>query len=262
MLRCPTCGHGWADLQLSLDRLAGIYGRGYFFGEEYLDYVADRAITQRNFRLRLSVLDRFTDSARHRRFLEVGCAYGFFLDLLRGRAGSATGIDISEDAVKYARENLGLDVVLGDLLTHDFGKDVFDVVCLWDTIEHLARPDLYIERIASLTEPGAVLALTTGDLGSWNARINGKHWRLIHPPTHLHYFTRPSLARLLDRAGFDVVYDGTCGYYRGLDTTAYNLFVLHWRLPAVYNILKRLGMTGRDFYLDLFDIRYVLARRR
>jgi SAM-dependent methyltransferase len=262
LLRCGACGHGWADLQLSPEQLAGLYRRDYFFGDEYLDYVADRAIIQKNFRLRLSVLERFRDPARHRRLLEVGCAYGFFLDLARERFESATGIDITEDGVRYARETLGLDAVLGDFLAHDFGDRRFDVACLWDTIEHLPRPDLFVEKVARLTDPGALLAVTTGDAGSLNARLNGKSWRLIHPPTHLHYFTRQSLLRLLDRHGFEAVYDRSCGFYRGADFTAYNLLVLRWKRKRLYRLLKRLRLTGFDFYLDLGDIRYVVARRR
>ena len=262
LLRCVGCGHAWADLHLSPDQLAELYRRDYFFGDEYLDYVADRALIQKNFRLRLAVLERFIDPARHRRLLEVGCAYGFFLDLARERMESATGIDITEDGVRYAREMLGLDAIQGDLLAHDFGERGFDVACLWDTIEHLARPDLYLERVAALTGPGALLAVTTGDVGSLNARINGKRWRLIHPPTHLHYFTRASLVRLLDRFGFDPVYDRSCGFYRGLDFTAHNLLVLRWHLPRAYKVLKWCRLTGFSYYLDLFDIRYVVARRR
>jgi SAM-dependent methyltransferase len=261
LLRCGACGHGWADLQLSAEQQAALYRRDYFFGDEYLDYVKDRAIIQKNFRARLAVLERFLDPARHRRLLEVGCAYGFFLDLVRGRL-QATGIDVTEDGVRYARETLGLDVIRGDLLNHDFGDRRFDVACLWDTIEHLSRPDLFVERLAALTEPGALLAVTTGDIGSLNARLAGRNWRLVHPPTHLHYFTRASLVRLLARHGFEAVYDRSCGFYRGADFAAYNLLVLRWKLPRLYALLKKLRLTGFDFYLDLFDIRYVVARRR
>jgi SAM-dependent methyltransferase len=262
LLRCAGCGHAWADVQLSAGELAELYGRDYFFGDEYLDYVADRAVIQKNFRLRLSVLERFLEPARHRRLLEVGCAYGFFLDLACRRFGEATGIDISEDGVRHAREALGLDAVQGDLLEHDFSGRRFDVVCLWDTIEHLPRPDLVLERLAALTEPGALLAVTTGDIGSLNARLAGKGWRLIHPPTHLHYFTRQSLLRLLVRHGFAPVHDRSCGFYRGAGFAAYNLLVLRWRLPRLYALLEKLRVTGFAFYLDLFDIRYVVARRR
>jgi SAM-dependent methyltransferase len=261
LLRCAACTHGWADVELTPAQQAELYRRDYFFGDEYLDYVQDRAIIQKNFRARLAVLERFLDPARHRTLLEVGCAYGFFLDLVRDRL-QATGIDITEDGVRHARETLGLDAILGDLLTHDFGGRRFDVACLWDTIEHLPRPDLFLEKIAALTEPGALLAVTTGDIGSLNARLGGKGWRLVHPPTHLHYFTRASLLRLLDRHGFEPVYDRSCGFYRGADFTAYNLLVLRWKLPRLYALVKKLRLTGFDFYLDLFDIRYVVARRR
>jgi SAM-dependent methyltransferase len=262
LLRCAGCGHGWADLALSSQELEELYRRDYFFGDEYLDYVADRPIIQKNFRLRLATLERLLDPARHRTLLEIGCAYGFFLDLARARFETATGIDITEDGVRYARETLGLDAVRGDLLAHDFGGRTFDVACLWDTIEHLPRPDLVVERIARLTEPGALLAVTTGDIGSLNARLAGKRWRLVHPPTHLHYFTRRSLLRLLDRHGFEPVHDRSCGFYRGADFAAYNLLVLRWKWKRLYELLKRLRLTGFDFYLDLGDIRYVVARRR
>jgi SAM-dependent methyltransferase len=262
LLRCAGCGHAWADLRLSPDQLAEIYGRSYFFGDEYLDYVADRAVIQKNFGLRLAVLERFLDRARHRSLLEVGCAYGFFLDLVRGRFERATGIDIAEDGVRHAREALGLDALQGDLLSHDFGASRFDVVTLWDTIEHLPRPDLFLERLSGLTGPGALLAVTTGDIASLNARLSGRRWRLIHPPTHLHYFTRGSLLQLLARYGFTPVYSRSGGFYRSVDFAAYNVLVLRCRAKRLYDLLKRLRLTRFDFYLDLGDIRYVVAERR
>ena len=48
----------------------------------------------------------------------------------------------------------------------------------------------------------APLALTTGDIGSVNARLRGHKWRMIHPPTHLHYFSAETMKALLDRHGF------------------------------------------------------------
>src|SRR4051812_18059132 len=80
LLRCCACGHAYADLRLSDDQLRDLYSKGYFFGEEYSDYVADRAVLQRNFRLRLATLKQFIDPARHRRLFEIGSAYGFFLE--------------------------------------------------------------------------------------------------------------------------------------------------------------------------------------
>ena len=71
----------------------------------------------------------------------------------------------------------------------------------------------------------------------------------------------PSAIRMSVRS-FLVAHDRSCGFYRGADFTAYNLLVLRGKLPRVYALLKRLRLTGFDFYLDLGDIRYVVARRR
>jgi SAM-dependent methyltransferase len=261
ILRCRTCRHVYADFQLSDAELAKLYDREYFFGEEYSDYLADRPVLQRNFRARLRVLDRLLDRGRHRSLLEVGSAYGFFLELVRDRFASVAGIDIAADGVRHAR-SLGLDVTEADLLQHDFGPRTFDVVCLWDTIEHLREPGRYLEKIHQITQSGALVALTTGDIASWNARLAGRSWRLIHPPTHLHYFTRDSLRQLLDRIGFEVVYERYCGFYRSVDLVAYNLFVLRYRMPWIYRALKATRLTNLNFYLNMYDILYVVARRR
>lgn len=242
------------------EELRRIYGRGYFFGEEYVDYLADAAVLRTNFERRMRVLRRYLDPARHRRLLEIGCAYGLFLDVARRDVPSVRGIDIAEEPVRHARDALGLDASTGDFL--DAPDDEVDVVCLWDALEHLAAPHRTVEKIGRVTQSGALLALTTGDIGSWNARRGGKSWRLIHPPTHLHYFTRTSLHRLLERHGFDVVYHRYAGFSRSVDNAAYNVLLLRWRLPWLYAAIKATGLHRARFYLNLYDIMYVIARRR
>jgi SAM-dependent methyltransferase len=261
LVRCTSCRHVYADLSLSDAELAALYQRDYFFGEEYSDYLADRPVLQKNFRLRLRVLDRFLSRERHRSLFEVGSAYGFFLELVRDRFERVAGIDISADGVRHARGQ-GLDVAQGDLLAHDLGDRRFDVVCLWDTLEHLRDPHLYIDKIGRHTAPGALVALTTGDIGSLSARLSGPRWRLIHPPTHLHYFTRGGLQQLLDRAGFDVLYSRYCGFYRSVDLVAHRLLVLRYGQERLYRALRTLRLTAVDFYLNMYDILYVIARRR
>lgn len=262
LLRCPDCSHGIADLRVTDEELQEIYRKNYFFGEEYSDYIADRAVLQKNFRLRLRSLKPFLRPERHKRLLEIGSAYGFFLDAARPQFESLQGIDITEDGVRYARETLKLDVSQGDFLKHDFGAQKFDVVALWDTIEHLRDPHLYVEKAAGMVESGGLIAVTTGDIGSLNARFKGANWRLIHPPTHVHYFTKGSLEKLLDRHGFDTLYNRYCGFYRSIDNVAYNLFILRYKMPWVYKLIKKSGLGRLKFYSNLYDIMYVIARKR
>jgi len=260
--KCRDCGHVFADLQLTDGDFFELYRRNYFFGNEYSDYVADKRELQKNFRLRLRVLKDFIDPLRHKNLLEIGSAYGFFLETAEDHFDSVQGIDITEDGVRYARDVLNLDVIQADLLRHDFGRRKFDVVCMWDTIEHLQSPKLYLEKIAGHMEEGSLLAITTGDIESLNARFKKNKWRLIHPPTHAHYFSKKTMEKMLGDLGFEVLYNRYCGFYRSIDNIAYNIFVLRKNWPQFYALLHRSRITSLDFYLNLYDIMYVIARRR
>lgn len=261
LVACTNCGHVCADFDLSDEELLDLYSENYFFGEEYSDYIADKNALQKNFKLRLKILQRFLISGRHKSLFEIGCAYGFFLDMARNYFETVSGIDISENGVCYARDHLGLNVLHGDLTKHDLNNQRFDVVCLWDTIEHLRCPHLYLEKISRHMDSGSLLTITTGDIQSLNARIKRDSWRLIHPPTHLHYFSNATISKMLNRYGFDVVYSRYCGFYRSLDQVAYNIFVLRKKSPRIYDWLQRIKMRDVSFYLNLYDIRYFIARK-
>jgi 2-polyprenyl-3-methyl-5-hydroxy-6-metoxy-1,4-benzoquinol methylase len=252
----------FADLQIYDEDLSGFYNKNYFSGDEYVDYMADRRVLQKNFKNRLKVIQKFTDPSRHRTILEIGCAYGFFLDIAKDVFDEVKGIDITEEGTRFARNQLGLDVIKADFLNHDFGMRGFDVVCMWDTIEHLRSPHLFIGKISNLMKSGGILALTTGDIGSLTARIRKEKWRFIKPPEHLHYFSRSTLNKLLDHHGFEILHYGYCGNYLSLGNITYKLLVLNKRAPKIYDLLVKTGFDRFFMYINLFDIMNIVARRR
>lgn len=261
LLQCKDCGFITADMDLSIDELAALYGAKYFSGEEYSDYVADRTTIQRNFKNRLRVLLRYVSEAPSKCLFEVGSAYGFFLDVARPKFKEVAGIDISAHAAAYARSELGLSVAEGDFLQYPLEGRVA-VGCMWDTIEHLQSPHLYIEKLAAHMPAGSTIAITTGDIGSWMARFRGRRWRQIHPPTHLHYFSRVTLERLLNRYGFAVRYCGYDGAYRSLDMIAAILLKVRRKQERLYKMLAKTGVLSFDVKLNLFDIVYMIAEKR
>ena len=262
LLRCRQCQYVFADLRLSDEELARLYDHTLFTDGEFLDYAADRRYLTKNFRLRYQTLRHYLDPPRHQRLLEIGSAYGFFLDVVREDFKELLGIDLTDEGVRYTRAQLGLPAVQDDFLKHDFGARKFDVVCMWDTIEHIRRPDLYIEKVAALTGRGALLALTTGDIGSIVARLRGEKWRMIIPPVHAHYFSRATLRRLLENYDFEVVYERYCGFWRSASNVAYIILALRHKLPGAFKRLERLGLLNWGFYLNVYDITYVIARKR
>src|SRR5262245_18365609 len=239
-----------------------LYGRDYFFGEEYGDYLADRKVHERNSRRRLATLEKFLDSSRRGSLFEIGCAYGFFLDLARKRFDTVAGIDVNREGTEFARGELGLDASHGEFLEKDFGGRSFDVVCLWDVMEHLGSRHRYLEEIGASAKPGSLIALTTGDVESFNARWRGGKWRLIHPPTHLFYFSRKTIGAMLEKYGYEVAWSAHSGISRSVDNILYTVSAGKGPLPAIHRALKKAGLLRWSVYLNLFDILYVIARKR
>lgn len=259
--RCPLCTHVWADLAIGAEALRALYQRSYFFGDEYSNYLEDRRVIEKNFARRLATLRRFL-TPRHRRLFELGSAYGLFLNLARPMFERVSGIDVSEDAVRFSQQEFTLPVRCADLLETTEPEGTIDVACMWDTIEHLGTPRPYLERLGSRMEPGALLALTTGDISSLNARLQGRRWRLIHPPTHLHYFTQRSLRELLERCGFRIAHVEYPGVVRGVSSMIHNLVASHWNRPRLAAGLQRIVPSQLDLYVNLYDIMYIIAERR
>jgi len=260
LLTCGECKFTTANLTLSEEQLRQIYTAGYFAGNEYRDYVADRTVLEKQFRLRLRRLLQFVPDPHSKNLFEIGCAHGFFLEGAKNTFRSVGGIDISEDAIAYARRNLNIEAQSGDFLAYQFVAPP-DLICLWDTIEHLSRPDLYVQKIADSLPRTGLLALTTADLDSWLARFRGRNWRQIHPPTHLQYFSRKTLIRLLRRHGFEIRFVGSEGMYRSVDTMAYIVLCLKHSLRGFYSCLRSAHLLNWETYLNLGDILFVVAEK-
>lgn len=265
LLECKECSFVTADMNLSDRELRKIYTRDYFHGKEYLNYLSDKRIIQKNLKRRFySILKLLNYDVKDKSLFELGCAYGFFLELAQGTFLNVKGVDISEDAVEHAKINLKVNAEAMDFLAMEEEK-TYDVICMWDTIEHLRSPELYVKKISTITKPNGILALTTGDIGSFNARLRGKKWRQIHPPTHLHYFSEKSLKRLLESNGFSIEFVSHPGSYYSIDNIFYSILVLKYGWDKLCKLFTMSGITGilkTSIYLNLYDLVFIVGRKK
>jgi SAM-dependent methyltransferase len=210
--RCLDCGH----MQLEELPREEALERDYAEVSEsaYLDEAAGQRATARR------ALERIERHVPVGALCDLGCWVGFLLSEAEARGWEAVGVEPSRFAAEFARERLGLDVREGALGGVELPPDRFDAVVMGDVIEHLSIPGAALDRAAELLRPGGVVYLALPDAGSRVARYLGARWWSVLP-THLHYFTRASLARLLGRHGFAVEWMGTApkafsvGYYLG-----------------------------------------------
>lgn len=249
--RCGTCGH-MQLLDMPTDVILGeVYGEAADL--EYVDEeVGQRATAS-------AVLDRLERRVQPGRLLDLGCWVGFLLSEASARGWQTTGVEPSAWASGYASEKLGLDVRHDDLMTAPLPEHAFDAIVLGDVIEHLPDPSAGLQRIEQLLAPGGALVLMLPDAGSRLARLLGRRWWSVLP-THVQYFTRASLTRLLNRHGWRVVEVATApkvftvGYYLGR-VSGYS--------PTLGRLLVRLAGPLRDrlWALDLRDRMLVIAVR-
>jgi len=260
-LRCRSCGHWFVPWTDTDQKLFETYEQNFFSEGAYADYQRDKPALQRNFRRLVERLRRIQPAGR---LFEVGCAYGFFLELAQ-RRWESEGIDIHGEGIRHARNTLKVTAREGHFLKVQLPEAHYDWVVMWDTIEHLRNPGDYLDRAARILKPGGRLALTTGDVGSWMARLQGKRWRLYYPPHHLHYFSRATLGRLLRDRGLEPEVWTTVGVTRTLDGMLYRLLADRKpeRRRRFYEWLRQRGWTGTGFpiTLDVFDILLVIARK-
>jgi SAM-dependent methyltransferase len=259
LVTCTSCGLVYFPRRLTPDEIQRLYSEEYFNGAEYLDYLGDRPVHEATFRARRSRLLRWLP--RGRSLFEIGCSYGFFLNLAK-EYWQVAGCDLAAKPCWYATSELNVDAREGDFLEIALERGAYDAFCMWDTIEHLEDPGHYLDRISNLLLPGGILALTTGDIGSWLARWQGPRWRQIHPPTHLWYFSRSTMLRTLERFGFEIVEFRHVGVPRSLGQVVYSLTTLGQGNPSrLYRACEATGLARLRFWLNTFDLMWVVARR-
>jgi methionine biosynthesis protein MetW len=140
--------------------------------------------------------------------LDLGCASGGLLALLRPRAGHLAGLELSASAARAAAQ-IGDEVVQGALEDPDlpFAPGAYDLVVLADVLEHLADPAAALGRAAGWCRPGGAILVSVPNVAHWSARLalaRGR-WpqeeRGTFDSSHLRWFTRASLGDLLTGAG-------------------------------------------------------------
>jgi hypothetical protein len=138
--------------------------------------------------------------------------------------------------------------------------DTYDVVTMWDVVEHLADPRAELEAAFSLLAPGGALHLSTIDASSRVARVMGRHWPWLMD-MHLYYFDRRSVSRLLEQAGFRV---DRIGSYTHVVSVDYLLSKVGAAVPAVDPAAEAVRAVVPEHWrlpVNLGDNMHVIARR-
>ena len=262
---CAQCGLGYTSPRLDGARIHEIYGDHYFNSESaeafgYASYAEEMEGHLRTFRKKAAVIHAAQPTGR---VLEVGCAAGAFLATMRDLGHEVHGTEIAPDTLDTAREAFGLEnLQCGALHEVSLPDEHFDIVAMFDVVEHMVDPIRDLQTLHAKMRPGGLLVIQTQDFDSWARKVLGRRWHHFKQLEHIYHFSRRTLPVLLERAGFEI----TTQRKKSAGKAVSFSFIAD-RLERRFHVprfltrpMARLG-RGRFIYLNVLDELFVLARK-
>lgn len=275
--RCAACGLLFLHPLPTEEDTRAVYGEAYFQNEQfmhgdnaglygYVDYVAERFNKQPQFaaiaREIAGLVPRQT--GRLPRLLEIGCGFGYFLDIAFEEDFEVSGLEFNPHAVERLRRKYAFPIGCGALETAPLPPQSIDAAVMFDVIEHLRDPFASLDRLHQALAPNGVLVLSTVDAESWTSRLIGKRLEdFRRTREHLFFFSRSTIRTVLAKHGFEVLAIRSIGHTFDLGfllerLTLYNEPIFRGLRRAVTAV----GLGSMQIYLNPFTKMIVFARRR
>lgn len=195
---CRSCGLGKTDPFLDEKDFKKIYSTTYR-EEDSTRFFSPLEKVIRLLRVqRCRSVERF---AKKGRILDVGCGRGDFLLLMKERGWEPTGLELDERIESHGKK-IGVDLRAGSLETVRFPDSYFEAVTFWHVFEHLRDPEWALGECRRILKPGGLLVVSVPNIGSFQARLSGRHWFHLDPPFHLYHYSLANLKKLLEKASF------------------------------------------------------------
>jgi|GEM_PF-6308198 len=195
---CPKCEHIFLSNCLTQDLLLRFYA-GY--PTNTLEWHTNESEFYR--RIYLNGLNTIQEVATGPRILDIGCSSGYFLSIAVENGMEGFGVEPNKLEVEYARQN-GVLVLASNVSDLDSGE-TFDVITLWDVLEHIREPVAYIESLLSILKPGGCIFVQVPSCDSLAAKIMRGACNMFDGVEHLTLFSKRSLNLAFTKVGFELV---------------------------------------------------------
>jgi len=223
--KCDTCTLVFVQEKVTTEELSAHYASG-----------TDQAYDDSNADCLSYYYQKLGDLIRARyptpgRILDLGCSRGWFLDAMTG--WQCYGNEIVAYDAAAAKEKYGDNIVVGAFEDYPMMVGYFDVITMQDIFDHFRDPLPALEKCRRLLRPGGMIVVKVHNISCLYAKVAGRGFYAIIPPSHLFYYDHRTLANTLATAGFQVIDSRFIGHLLKVKT-------IFWRLSR--------GRTQSSFY--------------
>lgn len=235
LVNCNRCRLVFINPRIKGDLIVKAYSQG---SDEV--FVSQAPARVKTFSDSLKQIEKFS---RGRKILDVGTAGGSFLSAAKSCGWDVYGCEPNKWLASWGKKNYGIDIKLGTLLDQKYKSNSFDVVTLWDVIEHTPDPLAVLKESNRVLRDKGILVVNYPDFASLVARLMGRKW-LFLTSVHLYYFTPRTINLILRKAGFEIV--KIKPYIQRLE-----FGYIMQRASGVSKIISKIGVcTSKLFGLD------------
>ncbi len=176
---------------------------GRYYPAQYYEVPRSEAeLTARAELLQQWKIDEVLRHAKGGRLLEIGPAYGLFAHLAKRAGFDVTAIEMDSRCSAFLRETVGIRVVeSADTVARLSELPPFDVIVMWQVIEHLPDPWAVLSAASECLAPNGVLIVDTPNPDAFQFRVLGRHWAHVDAPRHVALIPAKLLVDHLGRAG-------------------------------------------------------------
>lgn len=251
--KCRDCSLVFVLNYVTTDELIAHYGamNDDSYGENNLD-----CLNYYYHALGSLIQERFPGGGR---ILDIGCSRGWFLDTMKD--WECHGNEITETYGAAAREKHGDRIFIGPFEDYPVRESFFDVITLQDVFDHIRDPLEMLRKCHIMLRPGGLIAIKVHNISCLYAKLTGKRFYAVMPPSHLFYYDRSTLARTLEKSEFKVVDSRFIGHLFRIKTIFLRLSRGDLKTPQyrLYQALKGTAVGEFRFKKNLHDIITMLA---
>lgn len=249
IVKCQFCGIVYVDEKISQNQIST-----YYEVAEDLLYFKEQNARKKTFSNYLSKLEK--TFPKKGKLLDIGTNTGLFVRLALDRGWDAVGLEPNKWAVQYAQKNYEVKLINQPFEKNTFPQNSFEVITMWDVIEHFTDPIAEMKKVYGQLKPGGLFAFSTVDPASFLAKKWGTNWSW-YMDMHRVFLTRPTAEYYLQKTGFGKIIFSPHWRFLSLGYLSSRLIAVNYFLAnTTSRLIEILGLTKTiiPYYAnDLYD---------